>query len=93
MARYGLDGEFNLNHDVLEPTTPKHQSKPAMQPTQMVDGLYLATPLLLGVAIGLGFDRFFDTKPWGLLGFLLAGTLSSFYNMFVLIRSTRNTAK
>lgn len=91
MAEYGIDRDFNLR---LSKSTPSQKRGTATtKPVPSIDGLYLAIPLLVALAVGLGFDRLFGTKPWGTLLFLVAGTVSSFYNVFVLIRSTRNTAK
>lgn len=91
MAEYGIDRDFNLRLSKHAPSQKRGTA--ATKPLPSIDGLYLAMPLLLGVVGGLGFDRLFGTRPWGTLLFLVAGTVSSFYNVFVLIRSTRNTAR
>ncbi len=91
MAEYGFDRDFNLRSQKPGDLV-KRSIAATTKPLPSIDGFYLAIPILLGLAVGLGVDRLFGTTPWGLLLFLVAGTVSSFYNVFVLIRSTRNTA-
>ena len=35
--------------------------------------------VLVGLALGFGFDRLFDTTPWGLIGGVLAGFALAVY--------------
>jgi F0F1-type ATP synthase assembly protein I len=49
-------------------------------------GIYLITPLLLGVFIGYNIDRFLDTKPLFTLISIIIGSISSFYNLVKLTK-------
>lgn len=49
-------------------------------------GYYLITPLLLGVFIGFGLDTFFTTKPFFIVSGIVFGSISTFYNLFKLIK-------
>ncbi len=49
-------------------------------------GYSLVTPLLLGVIIGLTLDNKFHSKPIFIILFIFLGTVSSFYNLFKLIK-------
>jgi len=49
-------------------------------------GVYLITPILLGVIIGYNLDRYLKSKPIFTLLFILLGTFSSLYNLFRLAK-------
>lgn len=49
-------------------------------------GYSLVTPILLGVIIGLTLDSRFHSKPVFTVFFIFLGTVSSFYNLFKLIK-------
>ena len=49
-------------------------------------GYSLVTPILLGVIIGLTLDSRFHSKPVFTVFFIFLGTVSSFYNLFRLIK-------
>jgi len=49
-------------------------------------GYSLVTPILLGVIIGLTLDSKFHSKPVFTVFFIFLGTVSSFYNLFKLIK-------
>jgi len=49
-------------------------------------GYSLVTPILIGVIIGLALDNKFHTKPYLTVFFIFFGALSSFYNLFKLIK-------
>ena len=49
-------------------------------------GFYLMTPLLLGVAVGYFLDRRFGTKPGFVVAGIIFGTISSFYNLWKIIK-------
>ena len=44
-------------------------------------GVYLIVPILAGLAFGIWLDSVFATKPIFTLIFLLAGVVSSMYNL------------
>jgi F0F1-type ATP synthase assembly protein I len=49
-------------------------------------GYSLVTPILIGVIIGLTLDNKFRSKPVFTVLFIFLGTVSSFYNLFKLIK-------
>ena len=49
-------------------------------------GYSLITPILIGVGIGLVLDNKFNSKPVFTVFFIFLGTVSSFYNLFRLIK-------
>lgn len=49
-------------------------------------GYSLVTPILIGVIIGLALDNKFHTKPYFAVFFIFLGAISSFYNLFKLIK-------
>ena len=49
-------------------------------------GYSLVTPILIGVIIGLAVDNKFHTKPYFTVFFIFLGAVSSFYNLFKLIK-------
>ncbi len=49
-------------------------------------GYSLVTPILLGVIIGLTLDSSFHSKPVFTVFFIFFGMISSFYNLFKLIK-------
>ena len=49
-------------------------------------GYSLVTPILIGVIIGLALDNKFHTKPYFTVFFIFFGMISSFYNLFRLIK-------
>lgn len=61
-----------------------------IDPTLLNAGMYLATPILLGVFFGYQLDKRFSTAPFWLLTLLLLGTVSSFYNLWKLSKQIQN---
>lgn len=49
-------------------------------------GYYLATPLLVGVLVGVAVDKYFNTKPAFTLVAIALGTISTFFNLIKIIR-------
>ena len=49
-------------------------------------GYSLVIPILIGVIIGLTLDSRFHSKPVFTVFFIFLGTVSSFYNLFRLIK-------
>jgi len=49
-------------------------------------GYYLLIPIIIFLASGIFFDKFFRTKPFGVVFFLFLGVLSSFYNLYRLTK-------
>lgn len=44
--------------------------------------LEIISPIIAGVLIGLGFDKFFSTKPIFFICFLLLGIIAGFFNIY-----------
>ena len=44
--------------------------------------LELISPIIVGIFIGLGIDKFFFTKPIFFLLFLLLGIIAGFFNIY-----------
>jgi len=49
-------------------------------------GYYLIIPIIIFLMLGLWLDKVFKTKPFFVLFFLLVGILSSFYNLYRLVK-------
>ncbi len=54
-------------------------------------GFYLATPLLVGVFVGIMLDKWLQTKPIFILVFIAFGTIASLYNLYKLTQETNAT--
>ena len=51
--------------------------------------LDLISPIIVGILIGLGFDKFFSTKPVFFLIFLLLGIITGFISMIKSMKSLK----
>ncbi|MGB4966196.1 MAG: AtpZ/AtpI family protein [Microgenomates group bacterium] len=51
-------------------------------------GYYMLTPLLGGVFLGLLLDKYFKTKGIFVILFIVLGTISSFYNLYKLVKES-----
>lgn len=47
-----------------------------------VMGIHLVSGVIVGLAMGYYLDRFFNTKPWLTLVFLVFGIIAGYKNMF-----------
>jgi len=45
-------------------------------------GIHLVSGVIVGMAMGYYLDKFFDTKPWLTLIFLIFGIIAGYKNMF-----------
>ncbi|GAB1411028.1 hypothetical protein MASR1M90_21820 [Desulfovibrionales bacterium] len=45
-------------------------------------GIHLVSGVIVGLAMGYYLDRFFNTKPWLTLVFLVFGIIAGYKNMF-----------
>tara|TARA_B100000035_G_scaffold72622_1_gene59995 strand:+ start:582 stop:845 length:264 start_codon:yes stop_codon:yes gene_type:complete len=52
-------------------------------------GLDLISPIIVGVLIGLGFDKIFSTKPIFFLIFLLLGIITGFISVIKSMKSLK----
>lgn len=50
-------------------------------------GYYIATPIILGVFLGISIDNWFKTKPFFTLLLIFFGTVMSFYNLYRLTKT------
>lgn len=49
-------------------------------------GWNVACSIGVGLALGILFDKYLNTKPWGTMIFLLLGVASGFLNLFRVVR-------
>ena len=85
---YTVDTEGNkreIDHTVKEKKTDDYT---ALAKYSSI-GYYLVTPLLLGVAGGIGLDNFLHTKPLFTVCLIFLGTIATFYNLFKLVNEGR----
>ncbi len=73
---------FDIEKAGLETKKNKKREQFWLNPLLYNVGIYLMTPILLGVFIGLSLDRWLKTKPLFLILFIILGTISSFYNFW-----------
>ena len=52
-------------------------------------GLDLISPIIVGILIGLGFDKIFSTKPIFFLIFLLLGIITGFISVIKSMKSLK----
>ena len=52
-------------------------------------GLDLISPIIVGILIGLGFDKIFSTKPIFFLIFLLLGIITGFLSVIKSMKSLK----
>ena len=45
-------------------------------------GIHLVSGVIVGMGMGYYLDKFFDTKPWLTLVFLIFGIIAGYKNMF-----------
>jgi ATP synthase protein I len=50
-------------------------------------GLEMGFSVAIGVAIGYFLDRYFNTKPWLTLVFLILGVIAGFRSLFSLMKT------
>lgn len=65
----------------------KKEGGSTFDPNLMNSGMYIATPILLGLLIGYFADKFFNTKPLFILIFIIGGAASAFYNLYKLTKT------
>ena len=79
-------------HGDLKKTSQDLKKKPETKKNFFTDnvninvGYSIVTPILIGVIIGLTLDSRFHSKPVFTVFFIFLGTVSSFYNLFKLIK-------
>ncbi len=55
-------------------------------------GVYLMAPILMGLTIGVFLDTLLKVKPLLTVFFLFIGTVSTFYNIYKLVRDGKNAS-
>ena len=48
-------------------------------------GWTFALSIGIGLLLGMGFDRWLGTRPWGMIAFLLLGITSGFVSLFRIV--------
>lgn len=77
------------NVTVKEMEIKEKKSDWFIDPTYLNLGFYLITPLVVGVFLGLYLDNKFRTKPAFTLLFILLGLISTFYNLFKILKNAQ----
>ncbi len=54
-------------------------------------GIEFVACIVIGLAMGYGFDWIFDTDPYGLLAGLIFGVAAAFRVLYRLVKNLRNT--
>ncbi|MFH2012626.1 MAG: AtpZ/AtpI family protein [Pseudomonadota bacterium] len=54
-------------------------------------GLEMVISVVIGILIGWWLDRFFDTKPWLTVIFMLFGIAAGFKSLFGLLKDIENS--
>lgn len=83
--RKGLEIEKDQEEKERSPQPP--QKRQRLDELYLNVGFYLVTPLILGVFLGLYIDTKFHTKPvFTLIGVFL-GVVSTFYNLWKILKN------
>ena len=73
----------------IEQTRYKKKPDPKGLGIGMKIGLDLISPIIVGILIGLGFDKIFSTKPIFFLIFLLLGIITGFISVIKSMKSLK----
>ena len=73
----------------IEENRYKKKTKPQGLGIGMKISLDLISPIIVGILIGLGFDKIFSTKPIFFLIFLLLGIITGFIGVIKSMKSLR----
>ena len=73
----------------IEENRYKKKTEPQGLGLAMKISLDLISPIIVGILIGLGFDKFFSTKPIFFLIFLLLGIITGFVGMIKYMKSLK----
>tara|TARA_B100001758_G_C17876939_1_gene336835 strand:+ start:120 stop:383 length:264 start_codon:yes stop_codon:yes gene_type:complete len=73
----------------IEENRYKKKTKPQGLGIGMKISLDLISPIIVGILIGLGFDKIFSTKPVFFLIFLLLGILTGFISVIKSMKSLK----
>lgn len=82
-----IDNKLDLINSTSKKETHKNNKNLNFMSINTLNiGVYLITPILLGVFIGYNLDIYLKSKPVFIILFILLGTFSSFYNLFKLTK-------
>lgn len=82
-----IDQEGNLSKMAKDKIKPAvWQNKKALDASYFSLGIYLITPILVGLFLGLWLDRWLRLKSVFVIIFLILGTISSFYNLYKIFK-------
>ena len=73
----------------IEENRYKKKTEPQGLGIGMKISLDLISPIIVGILIGLGFDKFFSTKPVFFLIFLLLGIITGFISVIKSMKSLK----
>ena len=73
----------------IEQSRYKKKTTPKALGVGMKISLDLISPIIVGVLIGLGFDKIFSTKPIFFLIFLLLGIITGFISVIKSMKSLK----
>lgn len=54
-------------------------------------GVYLITPIIIGVLGGVYLDKYFHTKPLFTISLLILGIIGTFYNLMKIVKDDNAT--
>jgi F0F1-type ATP synthase assembly protein I len=73
---------LNKHLDALKKTRHTHEGKQAPLGDAAKAAINFASASAVGVLLGLGADRYFETSPWGIVIGLCVGVTTGVYLMF-----------
>lgn len=76
-----INERFEVESQIIEKKKVK-QAEIWLNPAIYNVGIYLMTPILIGVFVGYSLDRILRTKPIFVIIFIILGAISSFYNFW-----------
>ena len=81
--------KFKNRLKIIEQNRNKKKTNPKSLGIGMKISLDLISPIIVGVLIGLGFDKIFLTKPIFFLIFLLLGIITGFISIIKSMKSLK----
>lgn len=75
------------------PTTNNKQPLKSNYGIAYRGGMELVSGIFVGVLFGYALDRYFNTKPWGMIILILLGAAAGIRNIFRLVALSENSAQ
>lgn len=76
----------DLDDEIAAAKAKMPKETPPIQPVSATSGMGIGLTMVVTIficgAMGVAFDRFFSTNPWGLIIFLLLGIATGFYSVY-----------